>query len=144
MNAKLIRIATVWAVPVLLGAVAAVVGSHYLPESIAEQSRRQAELVPAVRFTAVSVTLPSGSATFPPGKGSDIANANCVMCHSTGMVLRQPGLTVDEWSIEINKMRNAFGAPIPAEQVDELAHYLGVINGRKSESGPSAVDKQAS
>lgn len=144
MNAKLSRIATVWAAPVLLGAIAAVVGSHYLPESIAEQSKRQAELVPPVRFTAVNVTLPSGSAMFPPGEGSEIANANCVMCHSTGMVLRQPALTVDEWKTEIMKMRGAFGAPIPADQVDELARYLGVINGRKSESGPSAVDKQAS
>jgi mono/diheme cytochrome c family protein len=144
MNAKLRRIATVWAVPVLLGVVAAVAGSHYLPESIAEQARRQAELVPPVRFTAVNVTLPVSSVKFPPGKGSDIANANCVMCHSTGMVLRQPALTEDEWRTEINKMRGAFGAPIPAEQVDELAHYLSVINGRKSESGPSAVDNQAS
>jgi mono/diheme cytochrome c family protein len=144
MNTKLSRIAAVWAAPVLLGAVAAVVGSHYLPESIAAQAGRQAELVPPVRFTVLNVTLPSGSTAFPPGKGSEIANANCVMCHSTGMVLRQPALTVNEWTTEINKMRSAFGAPIPAEQVDELAHYLGVVNGRKSGSGPSAVDKQAS
>ena len=144
MNAKLNRIATVWVAPVLLGAVAAVVGSHYLPESIAEQAKRQAELVPPVNFTAVNVTLPSGSVMFPPGEGSEIANANCVMCHSTGMVLRQPAMTMSEWKIEIMKMRGAFGAPLPADQVDALARYLGVINGKKSESGPSAVDNQAS
>jgi hypothetical protein len=64
------------------------------------------------------------------------------MCHSAGMVLRQPPLTVDEWHTEITKMRTLFGAPIPAEQVDALARYLGVVNGRKS--GPSTVDSQGS
>ena len=144
MNANLRRIVAVWAVPVVLGAAAAVAGSHYLPESIDEQARRQAELVPFIRFTPVNVELPVSSAPFPPGNGSQIANTQCLMCHSAGMVLRQPALTVDEWSTEIKKMRGSFGAPIPAEQVDELARYLGVINGRKSDTKPSAVDSQAS
>jgi mono/diheme cytochrome c family protein len=144
MNAKLRRIAVIWAAPVVLGAVAAVVGGIYLPESAAAQAQRQAKIVPPVRFTAVDFTLPAGTVTFPPGQGSEIANANCVMCHSTGMVLRQPPLTVGEWTTEINKMRNAFGAPISADQVDQLAHYLNGVDGRKSDGGPSGVDKQAS
>ena len=143
MNAKLRRIAIIWAAPVLVGAVAAVVDGIYLPESAAAQAQRQAKNASPIRFAAVDFTLPAGSVTFPPGPGSEIANANCVICHSTGMVLRQPPLTVNEWKTEINKMRTAFGAPIPADQVDQLAHYLGVINGRKSETGPSGVDKQA-
>jgi hypothetical protein len=44
------------------------------------------------------------------------------------MVLRQPPLTKDEWIGEINKMRNAYGAPLPAEQVDALATYLQSID----------------
>jgi hypothetical protein len=59
------------------------------------------------------------------------------------MVLRQPPLTQDEWTVEINKMRNAFGAPLPADQVEALAKYLRSINGQ-STKGPSAVDGQAS
>ena len=46
------------------------------------------------------------------------------------MVLRQPPLMQDEWVGEINKMRNAFGAPLPAEQVEVLAKYLHSINSR--------------
>jgi mono/diheme cytochrome c family protein len=144
MNARRTRISLFWAVPVLLGSVAAVAGAQFLPESVSHQARRQAELVPPVHFTAVNTTLPVGSTSFPPGKGAEIANANCVMCHSTGMVLHQPPLTVSEWKVEINKMRNAFGAPIPADQIDPLAQYLGVVDGRESTKGPSAVDKQAS
>jgi hypothetical protein len=45
------------------------------------------------------------------------------------MVLRQPPLTRDQWVSEINKMRSAFGAPLPADQVGRLADYLFRING---------------
>ncbi|MFP3566132.1 c-type cytochrome [Paraburkholderia sp. SIMBA_030] len=144
MNLKLARITAVWAVPVVVGAIFALTGSHYLPESIVAQAQRQAAVVPPVRFTPLDVSLPAGSTLFPPGEGAEIANANCVMCHSTGMVLRQPALTTTEWKTEIMKMRNGFGAPIPLDQVDQLAHYLGVINGKKNEAGPSGVDNQAS
>jgi len=144
MNVKRARIVLFWGIPVLLGALVAITGARFLRDSASDQAQRQAKLVPPVHFTAVSVTLPGGSASFPPGKGSEIANANCVMCHSTGMVLHQPPLTVGEWAVEINKMRNAFGAPLPADQVEALAQYLRSIDGREPTKGPSAVDKQAS
>jgi hypothetical protein len=137
MNEKLSRIAAVWAAPVAVGVVAAIIGSAFLPESSAEQA-------PLVHFTTVNVSLPPGSGTFPPGPGVEIANAHCVICHSTGMVLRQPPLTFNEWKAVIMKMRNAFGAPIPADQVDALARYLNTVNGRKGGTGPSGVSKEAS
>ncbi|KWB75325.1 c-type cytochrome [Burkholderia ubonensis] len=140
MNAKVRHITAFWGGPIVIGAVAAVIGSHYLPESIEHQASRQANIVPPVRFTATNVSLPSGNTSFPPGKGSEIANAQCVMCHSPGMVLRQPAMTKIEWKATIMKMRNAFGAPIPLEQVDDLARYLRSINGRESKSGESSVD----
>jgi len=92
----------------------------------------------------MSVSLPPGDGQFPTGKGSEIANAQCVMCHSTGMVLRQPPLTVEEWKTEVMKMRNAFGAPIPLDQVEALTQYLRSINGREADAHPSGGDKQAS
>jgi len=141
MNARLHRTIFVWAVPVLVGGVAAIVGSYYLPESIAAQAKRQSDIALA-HFAAINVSLPTSAAVFPAGQGSDIANANCLICHSAGMVLRQPPLTVAEWDTEINKMKGSFGAPIPSDQIDELAHYLGAINGRTSDSGPATVDSQ--
>jgi mono/diheme cytochrome c family protein len=137
MKEKLSRIAALWAAPAAVGVVAAVVGSALLPESNAQKA-------PAIHFSTVNVTLPTGSGTFPPGPGVEIANANCVICHSTGMVLRQPPLTENEWKTEIMKMRNAFGAPIAVDQIDALARYLSTVNGRKAGSGPSGVTKEAS
>ena len=142
MNSRLHHIAAVWAIPVLLGTGAALVGSRYLPESLAAQAERQSDLVP-VRFEALKVNLPASTALFPAGKGSEIANANCLICHSVGMVLRQPPLTVDEWRAEITKMKTAFGAPIPADQIGELADYLGTVDGRAGGSQPGALDSQA-
>jgi hypothetical protein len=60
-------------------------------------------------------------------------------------VLRQPPLTEDEWTGEINKMRNSFGAPLPADQVAALARYLHSINGGQHPlNGPSVLDGQGS
>jgi mono/diheme cytochrome c family protein len=141
MNARLRRTILVWALPVLVGGIAAIFGGHYLPDSIAQQAARQSDIAPA-HFAAINVNLPAGAMDFPPGHGADIASANCLICHSAGMVLRQPPLTVAEWSTEIKKMKASFGAPIPSDQIDELAHYLGAINGRASTSGPATVDSQ--
>jgi len=141
MNARLRGTFLVWAIPVLVGGIAAIVGSHYLPESIAAQARRQSNIAVA-RFAPINVSLPAGAAVFPAGQGSDIANANCLICHSAGMVLRQPPLTLAEWTTEISKMKASFGAPIASDQIDGLAHYLAAINGRASGSGPTTVDSQ--
>src|ERR1700756_4229133 len=141
MNARLRRMTFVWVVPVLLGAAAAIGGRSYLPESIAGLATRQSNLVP-VHFVRMNADLPAGAVAFPAGQGSDIADANCLICHSAGMVLRQPPLTVAEWSTEIKKMKDSFGAPIPSDQIDGLAHYLAAINGRASDQGPTTVDSQ--
>jgi mono/diheme cytochrome c family protein len=99
---------------------------------------------PVQKWTKVDAELPVSQVFFPPGNGADIANAQCLMCHSAGMVLRQPPLSQEEWAGEINKMRSAFGAPMPADQVEALARYLRGINGRQSQGGPSVLDGQGS
>jgi mono/diheme cytochrome c family protein len=142
MNSRLLHMATVWAIPVLLGTSAALVGRQYLPESLAAQAERQSDMVP-VHFESQKVSLPTSAALFPAGKGSETANANCLICHSAGMALRQPPLTVDEWRAEITKMKAAFGAPIPADQIAELAGYLGTVDGREGGSQPGTLDSQA-
>jgi hypothetical protein len=83
---------------------------------------------PKWQWSNVSVDLPTSETSFPPGDGAEITG-QCLICHSAGMVLRQPPLTRDQWVGEINKMRSAYGAPLPADQVDRLADYLFRING---------------
>jgi mono/diheme cytochrome c family protein len=142
MNTSLRNIALISAVPILLGIVLAT-GLTWPRTVDSAPAVKEAAKGPIQQWTKVSVDLPSSQTPFPPGNGSVIANAQCLICHSAGMVLRQPPLTQDEWVGEINKMRNSFGAPLPADQVEALAKYLHSINGR-SPNGPSAVDGQGS
>jgi cytochrome c5 len=46
---------------------------------------------------SVSVELPTSDITFPGGAAADAINANCLSCHSAGMVLTQPNLAKAAW-----------------------------------------------
>jgi mono/diheme cytochrome c family protein len=143
MNTSLRNLVLISAVPVLLG-IALAAGLAWPRTVHSEPAAKEAGKGAVPKWVKVSVDLPASQISFPVGKGSVIANAYCLICHSAGMVLRQPPLTQDEWTVEINKMRNSFGAPLPADQVQALAEYLRSINGRQSQKGPSTVDGQSS
>jgi hypothetical protein len=140
MNTSRRNIAPIRAVPVLLG-IALAAGLAWPRTTDSQPTAEKRTSGAEHRWTKVSVALPSSENRFPPGKGSEITG-QCLICHSAGMVLRQPPLTLDEWVGEINKMRNAFGAPLPADQVAPLAKYLYAINGRHSPGDPPTVDGQ--
>jgi mono/diheme cytochrome c family protein len=99
----------------------------------------------------VSVQLPTSAAAFPAGEGADVANEQCLICHSAGMVLQQPQRTEAQWKAAIAKMRDAYGAPLPVQQIEPLAAYLTrvvavdtggeqVSSGPQSKAGSSAAD----
>jgi cytochrome c5 len=73
---------------------------------------------------SVSVDLPTSDRMYPDGPGSDATNAYCLVCHSAGMALTQPQMNQAAWEAEVNKMRNAYKAPIPEEQVQAIVSYL--------------------
>jgi mono/diheme cytochrome c family protein len=97
---------------------------------------------PAQTWAKLAVELPTSQTLFPAGNGADVANAQCLICHSAGMVLRQPPLTEDQWRSEVNKMRNSFGAPLPADQVDVVARYLYSIDGTRAPADHAVSDVQ--
>jgi len=136
-------IALISAIPVLLG-IALAAGLTWPGTVDSAPAVKEPVKGPVPKWVKVSVELPASQTPFPPGDGAVIANAQCLICHSAGMVLRQPPLTQDEWVGEINKMRNAYGAPLPADQIDALAKYLHGINDGQSSKGPPAVDGQGS
>jgi mono/diheme cytochrome c family protein len=143
MNTSLRNVLLIWAIPILLG-IALATGLAWPSTGDSTPAAEKVGTGPVQSWAKVTVEFPTSHTAFPPGNGADIANGQCLICHSAGMVLRQPPLTVDEWTGEINKMRNSFGAPLPADQVAALARYLHSINGRQDSSSPSAVDGQGS
>ena len=139
---RLRDVALIWAVPILFG-IALATGLAWLGTSdstaVAKAAARSGR-----GWAKVVVDLPTSEASFPAGNGAEIAKAQCLICHSAGMVLRQPPLTPVEWAGEINKMRNSFGAPLPADQVEALVRYLYRIAGRRSSGGPQILEEQGS
>ena len=82
-------------------------------------------------FKSVNVDLPAGDRMFPERPGSEAANNNCLACHSAGMVLTQPALSKAQWHEEVEKMRNAYKAPIDPKDVDPIVDYLAGLAGAK-------------
>ncbi|MFD1557135.1 c-type cytochrome [Paraburkholderia silviterrae] len=78
----------------------------------------------------VEVSFPESTTVLPPGEGAEIVNSQCVICHSAGMITRQPPLSFDQWKAEVEKMRTTYGAPLPVDQIETVARYLATINGK--------------
>jgi hypothetical protein len=132
----------VWSRPAFVG-LALTVGMALSPTDGFPDSRDRPSSGIGKAWTTLRVDLPVSQVGFPVGDGAEIATSQCLICHSAGMVLRQPPLTRDEWVAEITKMRNAFGALLPADQIEALASYLWIINGRRTPRSSTRVDGQA-
>lgn len=100
--------------------------SYACPWAVAGPDKPDATAV----IRTIDVALPNGREAFPLGTGADLANAHCVICHSVGMVTRQPPLSFQEWKAEVAKMRAVYGAPFDADQIEPIARYLTVIDGK--------------
>jgi mono/diheme cytochrome c family protein len=56
----------------------------------------------------------------------------CAACHSLDYIpMNSAFLDKAGWTASVNKMINAFGAPIPKEDVEAIASYLAENYGKK-------------
>ena len=81
----------------------------------------------AVLFCAgapVKIDLPAETEPFRYDTGSEIANGQCLVCHSVEYISTQPKMGRVFWAASVKKMQDKYGAPIPAEQVEPLLDYL--------------------
>ena len=64
------------------------------------------------------------------GPGKEKAQV-CVACHSLDYIpMNSPFMDKAGWTASVNKMINAFGAPIAKEDVDAIVTYLATNYGR--------------
>ena len=82
--------------------------------------------VDGVTLRSVNVDLPDRDRN-SDDLGADVVNNNCLACHSAGMVLTQPRLPRAVWRAEVEKMRNAYKAPIAAEDIPTIVDYLASL-----------------
>ena len=67
------------------------------------------------------------------GPGRDKANA-CLACHSLDYIqMNSRFLDKAGWTASVNKMINAFGAPIARDDVEPIASYLAQNYGKPPE-----------
>src|SRR5437667_8451426 len=76
------------------------------------------------------IVMPHDEPAFPPGPGRDEFVAACVVCHSPRYITMQPRFSRSTWLIEVNKMKDVYGAHISDEQALKITDYLFSINGK--------------
>ena len=83
-----------------------------------------------IELKSVKIDLPDSDRMFQ-GAGADGINNNCLACHSAEMVLNQPDLSRQAWTAEVDKMINAYKAPVAPEDVGAIVDYLARVKGAK-------------
>ena len=64
--------------------------------------------------------------------GRAIVENNCAGCHSLDYIrINAPFMNRQTWTAEVNKMINAFAAPIPKGDADTIIDYLTANYGEK-------------
>jgi sulfite dehydrogenase len=92
----------------------------------------------------LKIELPAETASFKTGPGSDLANGQCLTCHSVDYVVIQPPSPRAYWESSVKKMREKYGASIPDDQVEPLVNYLTQNYGPANSAAPSNTVVKAS
>ena len=75
------------------------------------------------------IVLPPETAVLRPGTGAELAQANCMICHSVDYIKTQPPMPRKVWEAEVKKMREKYAAPTPDNTVTALVDYLTATYG---------------
>jgi hypothetical protein len=68
--------------------------------------------------------LPRETARLKPGPGVELVTAQCLLCHSAEYISSQPPLSRAAWTASVTKMKDKYGAPVAAENMEKLVDYL--------------------
>ena len=73
------------------------------------------------------IELPADDEQFPELVGA-LLNRNCLSCHSATMVLYQPQFSEAQWRTIVEKMRDAYKAPVADQDVIGIVRELVALN----------------
>jgi cytochrome c551/c552 len=108
----------------------------------------------SVSAGVMKIELPPETGAFQATPGSELANAQCLTCHSVEYVVIQPPMAKAFWAAEVKKMLDKYAATIPEDQIEPLVNYLtdnyGVTTNsptattiKTTSNPPAATDVQA-
>lgn len=100
--------------------------------------------VAGTRGEEKSISLPDDhpTAKLKAGPGVETVRANCVACHSTDYIVRQPGGDAKKWGAEVKKMIETFGAPISDADAKVIVEYLTASYGPPGEPLPGTSPRR--
>jgi cytochrome c553 len=85
----------------------------------------------AAAATLIAIALAQGARAeeqavpLTAAPGEEAVTSNCAACHSLDYIrTNAPFMTPKVWEAEVNKMINAFGAPISPEDAKTIIDYL--------------------
>jgi hypothetical protein len=91
---------------------------------------KSAVIIAGALLTAGAAFAQESKVQLKDGPGRDKANA-CLACHSLDYIqMNSRFLDKAGWTASVNKMINAFGAPIAKEDVEPIATYLAQNYGK--------------
>jgi cytochrome c5 len=109
--------------PVLLTAMT------LLPFAAAQQSASSSKSAKGPKNPVQEITLPNYPFDMPPGPNLAVYEQHCLLCHTSRYVAIQPRFSRTVWEKEVKKMVDAYGAPITAEEQQQIVEYLVAIKG---------------
>ncbi len=85
----------------------------------------------AAQAAEKSIKLPDDNpmGQLKPGPNVDVVRNNCIICHSTDYIVRQPASDTKKWEGEVQKMIKVYGAPISEADAKAIVDYLVIAYG---------------
>jgi mono/diheme cytochrome c family protein len=103
-------------------------GCHSAPQEQQPEAQAHAmtsdSFAPLATIKSASIDLPADDETFGDSPQAQVLNTNCLACHSAAMVRTQPPLTAKQWTVTVDKMREAYGAPFDKSETGAIVQAL--------------------
>ncbi len=80
--------------------------------------------------TGNKLNLPIYQYKLKDGRGRELVEMYCQMCHSVGYILNNSGADKRTWEHIVNHMINDFKAPIDKETAEKIVDYLSKEYGK--------------
>lgn len=88
--------------------------------------------LPHVNAAPKQITVPPETAKLPESKlpGYNLATQKCIICHSVDYISYQPpGMDQSQWTAEVAKMKQSYGASLNEAEIKSIGAYLAVVYG---------------
>lgn len=99
-------------------------------------------IIPLTFADTNQIKLPQETAKLRESKlpGFILATQKCIICHSVDYISYQPpNMNQKQWTAEVLKMQQTYGAPLSEEQAKSIGAYLAVAYGNAKATDPSVL-----